>query len=113
VTVPASEPERLSADDLGAALGRTATLVEFSSTFCAPCRAARHVLERAAGTADGVVLVDLDVAEHTTLGERLGVSSTPTVLVLDATGAVVRRAVGVPTLAQVRAAIAGAAQQPA
>ena len=96
---------RLTADEIGAPLGQRATVVQFSSTFCAPCRATRHVVERAVATTDGVTHVDLDVADHTDLGERLGVDVTPTVLVLDATGTVVRRASGVPTLAQVRSAV--------
>ena len=41
--------------------------------------------------------------------DELGVDVTPTVLVLDATGEVTRRAVGVPTLAQVRSALVDAA----
>jgi len=104
---PTAEPT-LGPDELGVPLGAVATLVQFSSTFCAPCRSTRHVLERAAATTDGVAHVDLDVADHLALGERLAVDVTPTVLVLDATGSVVRRAAGVPTLAQVRAAIADA-----
>jgi thiol-disulfide isomerase/thioredoxin len=100
---------RLTAAELGVALGERATVVQFSSTFCAPCRATRHVVDRAVATADGVAHVDLDVAEHTALGERLGVDVTPTVLVLDATGEVVRRASGVPTLVQVRSALDAAA----
>jgi len=100
---------RLGADDLGIALGERATVVQFSSTFCAPCRATRHVVDRVVATTDGVAHVDLDVADHTDLGERLGIDVTPTVLVLDATGSVVRRATGVPTLAQVRSALAEAA----
>ena len=103
------EPLRLTADDLGAPLGRRATLVQFSSTFCAPCRATRRVLERLVATDDGVAHVELDVADRTDLGERFGVTATPTVLVLDADGAVVRRASGAPTLAQARAAVATAA----
>jgi thiol-disulfide isomerase/thioredoxin len=100
---------RLTAGDLGVPLGERATVVQFSSTFCAPCRATRHVVERAVATTDGVAHVDLDVAEHTALGERLGIDVTPTVLVLDPTGGVARRASGVPTLAQVRAALVEAA----
>ena len=53
-----------------------------------------------------------DVADHLALGERLAIESTPTVLVLDATGRVRRRAAGVPTLAQVRAALAEAGAPP-
>jgi thioredoxin-like negative regulator of GroEL len=98
----------LTSTDLGVGLGERATIVQFSSTFCAPCRSTRYVVERAVATSDGVAYVDLDVADHLELGERLGIDVTPTVLVLDATGAVVRRASGVPTLAQVRSALAAA-----
>lgn len=98
----------LTAADLGVPLGGRATVVQFSSTFCVPCRQTRRVVEHAVRTADGVAHVDLDVADHLDLGERLAIASTPTVLVLDADGRVRRRAVGVPTLAQVRAALAEA-----
>lgn len=104
--------ERLTAADLGEPLGTTATLVEISSAFCAPCRTARRVLERAAATDPGVTFVDLDVVRHVDLGERLDVRATPTVLVLDADGVVRRQAAGVPTLAQVRAAVAQVAGAP-
>ncbi|WNB84873.1 thioredoxin family protein [Cellulomonas sp. ATA003] len=104
-----TDQPRLTADDLGAALGPRATLVQFSSTFCAPCRATRRVLERVVGTEDGVAHVELDVADRTDLGERFAVTTTPTVLVLDRDGVVVRRASGAPTLAQARAAAAHAA----
>ena len=96
---------RLTADDLGSPLGERATVVQFSSTFCAPCRSTRYVVERAVATTEGVAYVDLDVADHLELGERLHIDVTPTVLVLDARGDVVRRASGVPTLAQVRSAL--------
>ncbi|WP_231495956.1 thioredoxin family protein [Cellulomonas sp. HZM] len=98
----------LTADDLGSDLGRSATVVQLSSTFCQPCRMTRLVVERAVATTADVAYVDLDVAEHLALGERLGVDVTPTVLVLDAGGSVRHRATGVPRLAQVRAAIAAA-----
>jgi thiol-disulfide isomerase/thioredoxin len=96
---------RLTADDLGSPLGRRATLVQFSSTFCAPCRATRRVLEHLVATDDGVAHVELDVADRAELGEALGIDVTPTVLVLDPDGVVVRRASGAPSLAQARAAV--------
>ncbi|MGN8246385.1 thioredoxin family protein [Cellulomonas soli] len=92
--------------ELAVPLGARATLVQFSSAFCAPCRATRRVLERAVATTDGVRHVELDVADHLALGESLHVEVTPTVLLLDPDGVVVRRAQGVPTLAQVRSALA-------
>jgi thiol-disulfide isomerase/thioredoxin len=100
---------RLTADDLGAPLGRRATLVQFSSAFCAPCRATRRVLERVVATDDGVAHLELNVADRVDLGQALAIDVTPTVLVLDADGVVVRRASGAPTQAQARAAVAAAA----
>jgi thiol-disulfide isomerase/thioredoxin len=99
----------LGASELGSTLGARATIVQFSSTFCQPCRMTRLVVERAVRTAQDVAYVDLDVAEHLELGERLGIDVTPTVLVLDEAGAVRFRASGVPTLAQVRAALVAVA----
>ena len=98
-------PVRLGAQELGIDLGHAATLVQFSSTFCQPCRMTRLVLERAASTASDVAYVDLDVADHLALGERLDITVTPTVLVLDASGVVRHRASGTPRLSQVRAAL--------
>ena len=92
--------------DLGLPIGARATFVQFSSTFCAPCRTTRRVLERVVGTSEGVAHVEIDVADHLALGERLGITATPTVLVLDADGVERSRATGAPTLAQARAVLA-------
>lgn len=96
----------LTSAELGRPLGRRATFVQISSAFCLPCRATRRVLEIVAGEQDGVAHIELDVADHLALGERLDVRSTPTVLVLDADGVERVRATGAPTLAQARAALA-------
>lgn len=97
---------RLGSGDLGEPLGARATLVQFSSDFCQPCRAARRVLADVAQGAPGVVHVDLDVTSNLDLVRRLAVRRTPTVLVLDASGREVRRAVGVPREATVLATLA-------
>lgn len=92
--------------DLGLPIGARVTFVHFSSTFCAPCRTTRRVLERVVATADGVAHVELDITDHLALGERLGITTTPTVLILDAHGVERSRATGATTLAQARAALA-------
>jgi thiol-disulfide isomerase/thioredoxin len=102
------DEERLSAADLGADLGARATLVQFSSAFCAPCRATRLVLADVAGMVDGVTTVDIDAEQHLALVRRLGIMRTPTVLVLDADGVVRTRASGLPRREQVLAALGGA-----
>ncbi|MFE5244246.1 MULTISPECIES: TlpA family protein disulfide reductase [unclassified Streptomyces] len=96
---------RLDGVQLGAELGQRATLVQFSSAFCQPCRATRRTLAEVAGMVEGVAHVEIDAEAHLTLVRRLGISRTPTVLVLDASGRIVRRAAGQPRTADVVAAL--------
>jgi len=95
----------LTEADLGSRLGEQATLVQFSTAFCAPCRPTRQMLARVAGMADGVAHVEIDATARLDLVRRLHVTSTPTVLVLGPDGAVVKRAVGQPRQADVIAAL--------
>ena len=95
----------LTANDLGAALGPRATLVQFSTAFCAPCRPTRQILAQVAGMVDGVTHIDVDAAERMDLVRRLKVNSTPTVLVLGPDGAIAKRAAGLPRRADVIAAL--------
>ena len=95
----------LGPGDLGAPLGERATLVAFSSAFCQPCRATRRVLDQVCSQVSGVTHVEIDAESHLDLVRRLDVRRTPTVLVLDADGRVVRRASGQPRVADVVAAL--------
>ncbi|MER7546440.1 thioredoxin family protein [Spirillospora sp. NPDC127506] len=97
--------ETVRPDDLGADLGEKATLLQFSSAFCAPCRATRRVLGEVTEMVDGVAHVELDAEAHLDLVRRLNVVRTPTVLVLDGAGRVVRRATGAPRKPDVIAAL--------
>ncbi|CAL9355357.1 hypothetical protein SUDANB58_00547 [Streptomyces sp. enrichment culture] len=96
---------RLDAAALGTGLGERATLVHFSSAFCAPCRATRRVLGEVARMVPGVTHVEIDAESRLGLVRALGILKTPTVLVLDADGRVVRRATGRPRTADVIAAL--------
>jgi len=87
-------------------LGERATFLQFSSAFCAPCRATRRILEDVVGSVPGVAHVEVDAEHHLDLVRRLGILRTPTTLVLDRDGAEVIRASGAPTKAQVQAALA-------
>jgi len=98
----------LTADELGRPLGERATLIHFSSAFCAPCRATRTLLTDVAGRVDGVAVVEIDAESQLELVRRLDVMRTPTVLVLDPRGAIVRRASGLPRRDQVLSALAAA-----
>jgi len=96
----------LTAEDLGAPLGERATLLQFSSAFCRPCVATRHILDAVAERVDGVEHVEIDAESHLDLVRRLGVASTPTTLLLDGAGVELRRAGGVPRRHEVLAALA-------
>ncbi|RYB94593.1 thioredoxin [Nocardioides oleivorans] len=91
---------------VGATLGERATLVQFSSAFCAPCRATRRVLDEVTGIVEGVAHVEVDAEHHLDATRDFGILRTPTTLVLDAAGAEVTRATGAPTRDQVLSALA-------
>ncbi|MGA8986535.1 TlpA family protein disulfide reductase [Aeromicrobium sp.] len=103
-----SGAEVLTPADIGGALGTRATLVQFSSAFCSPCRATRVLLTDIAAKLDGVVTVEIDAEENLAMVRRLNIMRTPTVLILDADGAVSTRASGLPRREQVLAALGGA-----
>ncbi|MFJ3662675.1 TlpA family protein disulfide reductase [Streptomyces sp. NPDC090119] len=96
---------RLTAADLGGELGERATLVQFSSAFCAPCRATRRTLAEVARMVPGVAHVEIDAEDRLGLVRELDVLKTPTVLVLGPDGEVVRRAQGQPRRVDVIAAL--------
>ena len=107
VAAPASV---LEGADLEHELGERATLLQFSSAFCAPCRATRRVLADIADAVPGVVHIEVDAEHHLELVRRLGVLRTPTTLILNSNGAEITRAAGAPRKEQVLAALAQAVE---
>ena len=108
-----SGPGPLSGTQLGQPLGSRATLLQFSSSFCAPCRAARQLLADVAARNAGVAHVEIDVANRLDLVRLLNVRRTPTVFVLGPQGQITRRASGLPRRDDVMAAVALATGGPA
>jgi thiol-disulfide isomerase/thioredoxin len=96
---------------LGQPLGERATLLQFSTAFCAPCRVTRAVLSDVAAGEPGVRHIELDAESHLDLVRRLGIARTPTVLVLDGDGREVGRATGAPRKPQVLEALAALPDQ--
>jgi thiol-disulfide isomerase/thioredoxin len=85
---------RVTTAQLGQPLGARATLLQFSSQFCAPCRATSQVLDEVASGSDGVSHVEVDAAERMDLVRLLDVRRTPTVFVLGPDGQVTQRGSG-------------------
>lgn len=92
--------------DLGTPLGQRATLLQFSTSICQPCRVARRTLTEVAAANDGVAHVEIDAEHHLDLVRRLDVMRTPTIFVLDNSGRIRHRVVGAPQASDVRAALA-------
>lgn len=93
----------------GAIVGTTATIVQFSSAFCQPCRATRRTIETALDdvrqSVFGISFIEIDADENLELTRSWGVVSTPTVVFLGGAGQEVYRASGQPRKADVIAAL--------
>ncbi|MEV6640003.1 thioredoxin family protein [Amycolatopsis sp. NPDC051371] len=72
------------------------TLVQISTTFCAPCRHAKAVLEPLAERTDGLHHVELDVTNQPEVAQSLSVLRTPTTIALTPDGRELLRVGGVP-----------------
>jgi thiol-disulfide isomerase/thioredoxin len=106
--IEADEPSPQSAalaEVLDGRLGERATVVQFSSAFCQPCRATRRILEEVTVMVPGVNHVEIDAEDHLDLVRILDIRRTPTVLFLDAQGTVRKHASGQPRKADVIAAL--------
>lgn len=103
----ADDTPRFTTADLGGrALGERVTILQFSSSFCAPCRATKLIAEQLVGTAPDVAHIEINAEEHLDLVNAWDIRRTPTVLLLDATGAVRARVVGQPRKADLAEAVA-------
>jgi thiol-disulfide isomerase/thioredoxin len=104
------QPSALDGAALDAELGERATLLQFSSAFCAPCRTTRRVLADVAEAVPGVAHIEVDAEHHLDLVRRLGILRTPTTLILDRDGREVSRASGAPRKEQVLGTLTQAIQ---
>lgn len=105
---PSAVPSVLAETPFAEQLGERATLVQFSSAFCAPCHVTRRILGEVAAVVPGVEHIEIDAEAHLELVRRVGVLRTPTTLVLDPNGVEISRAAGAPRKEQVLAALGNA-----
>jgi len=96
---------QISASEIGTALGERATVVQFSTTFCTSCRAAKVLISNDVSKRSDVKYVEIDAESNLELVRKLDVRSTPTTLFLDKKGFEIARAVGAPKRDQINAAI--------
>jgi thiol-disulfide isomerase/thioredoxin len=77
--------------DMNAGFGSRATLLQFSTEFCASCPSTRRMLGAVADGLDGVTHVDVDLTHRGDLANKYGILQTPTTFILDGAGLLVAR----------------------
>jgi thiol-disulfide isomerase/thioredoxin len=88
--------------------GRAAvTLLQFATPTCTPCRRLRELCGEIAAATPGVRHVEIDADRDLDVARAFGVWRVPTLVVLDRTGQVAWRAVGVPRRSELDAAVGG------
>jgi thioredoxin 1 len=99
--------ERANDHDFDAKV-RSATgtvIVDFTATYCAPCKTQAVVLEKLLARRSDVRVVEVDVEEAPRIAAELGVRAMPTLAVFE-DGALKTKAVGLQTEARVEALMA-------
>ena len=104
-TVKSVPGHRLDKSVLGEDLGSRATMVQFSSAFCAPCKATHALLSQMVIPMDDVKHIHIDAESHLELVRQLDIRSTPTTIFLNRDGIEVGRAAGTPKREQVITAL--------
>jgi thiol-disulfide isomerase/thioredoxin len=97
---------------LGVTPGPDVTLLQFSTAFCGPCRTTRALCADVAQAVPGVRHLEVDAESHLDAVRALDIWRTPTVLVIDRDGAIVSRASGAPSRAQLLGVVGAVLPQP-
>ena len=84
-------------------LGEKVTLLQFSSDFCSSCKQTSVLLENIEKANEGLLHIDLDIADRLDLAKTFNILTTPTTLILNSKGSVVSRIVGAPKQATIEA----------
>ena len=77
-------------------LGERGTILQFSSAFCQPCKAAKIISKDIANIVPGVKHIDVDAESNLDLVRKFNVMRTPTIFVLNKDGQVSAKISGVP-----------------
>ena len=96
----------ISKNEIGIELGSRVTIVQFSSSFCSPCKATAAIINNLIKDMNDVAYVQIQSEQNIPLIEKFDIKSTPTVIFFNGLGMEVGRATGTPTNDQVLAAIA-------
>ena len=86
--------------------GSRITILQFSTTFCSQCRAAKSLISDVVKDQKDISYLEIDAESNLALVRKVDVRSTPTTIFLDKGGFEIARATGAPKRDQLQKVIA-------
>ena len=86
--------------------GERITILQFSTTFCSQCRAAKALISDVVKDEKDISYLEIDAESNLALVRKVDVMSTPTTIFLDKDGYEIARATGAPKRDQLQKVIA-------
>ena len=87
---------KISEGEFGGKYGSRLTILQFSTTFCSSCRAAKALIKDVVKDEADISYYEVDAESNLELVRKVDVRSTPTTLFLDRSGFEIARATGTP-----------------
>ena len=96
----------ISDAEFAGAYGSRVTILQFSTTFCSQCRAAKALISDVVKDEKDISYLEIDAESNLALVRKVDVRSTPTTIFLDKDGYEIARATGAPKRDQLQKVIA-------
>ena len=96
----------ISEAEFAGAYGSRVTILQFSTTFCSQCRAAKSLISDVVKDEKDISYLEIDAESNLALVRKVDVRSTPTTIFLDKDGYEIARATGAPKRDQLQKVIA-------
>ena len=96
----------ISEADFAGRYGSRVTILQFSTTFCSQCRAAKSLISDVVKDEKDISYLEIDAESNLALVRKVDVRSTPTTIFLDKGGYEIARATGAPKRDQLQKVIA-------
>lgn len=96
----------ISEREFAGSYGKRVTILQFSTTFCSQCRAAKSLISDVVKDEKDISYLEIDAESNLALVRKVDVRSTPTTIFLDKGGYEIARATGAPKRDQLQKVIA-------
>jgi thiol-disulfide isomerase/thioredoxin len=96
----------ISEAEFAGSYGKRVTILQFSTTFCSQCRAAKALISDVVKDQSDISYLEIDAESNLALVRKVDVRSTPITIFLDRAGFEIARATGAPKRDQLLKVIA-------